>query len=103
VAGPEAWCGSRNNPAAHGRNPPADGDDGPWWTPSSGDRTITRGRPRGRQEHDKVNVIQAPPQAVRPLTDHPTVEATALRGLWFGLLIAIPFWLLMAALSVRVL
>jgi hypothetical protein len=48
-----------------------------------------------------VNVTQeAPLRGRRPLTDHPTIEATALRGVWFGLLIAIPFWLLMAALSV---
>ena len=49
-----------------------------------------------------MNVTQAPRHAVRPLTDHPTIEANALRGLWFGLLIALPFWLLMAMLSVRV-
>ncbi len=39
----------------------------------------------------------------RPLTDDPAVEATALRGALFGLLIAIPFWLLMAAITLRVL
>ncbi|HYN57280.1 MAG TPA: hypothetical protein VES03_08800 [Motilibacterales bacterium] len=50
-----------------------------------------------------MNVTQeAPPLAGRPLTDDPAIEAMALRGLWFGLLIALPFWLLMAALSVRV-
>jgi hypothetical protein len=36
----------------------------------------------------------------RPLTDHPSIEATAMRGLWFGLLIAVPIWLLMAAMAV---
>ncbi len=46
---------------------------------------------------------EAPAQVGRPLTDDPAVEATALRGAWFGLLIAIPFWLLMAALTMRVL
>ncbi len=44
-----------------------------------------------------------PRQLRRPLTDDPTVEATALRGALIGLLIAIPFWLLMAALTLRVL
>jgi hypothetical protein len=48
-----------------------------------------------------VTITQvAPPQSVRPFTDHPTIEAKALRGMWFGLLIAVPFWLLMAALAV---
>ncbi|MCU0262380.1 MAG: hypothetical protein MUF09_01735 [Candidatus Nanopelagicales bacterium] len=41
-------------------------------------------------------------QPTRPLTDDPNNEATAIRGLWFGLLISIPFWLLMAALALLV-
>jgi hypothetical protein len=62
------------------------------------DRCV-RGRPGGRQEHSHSVITTT----TRPLTDHPTVEATALRGLWFGLLIALPFWLLMAAFAVRLL
>lgn len=50
-----------------------------------------------------VKVTRLPAVVVRPLTDEPRIEASVLRGVWFGLLIAIPFWLLMAALSVRVL
>ena len=42
---------------------------------------------------------EAPALAARPLTDHPTIEATSLRGLWFGLWLVIPFWLLIAALA----
>ena len=38
-----------------------------------------------------------------PLTDDPTVEAKTLRGVWFGLLLAAPLWLLIAALVVAVL
>jgi hypothetical protein len=41
-------------------------------------------------------------QPARPLTDDPTDEATAIRGLWFGLLISIPFWLVMVALALLV-
>ena len=40
------------------------------------------------------------PLAARPLTDDPTIEGRSLRGMWFGLLIAIPFWLLIGALIV---
>jgi hypothetical protein len=51
-----------------------------------------------------VNVVTDRARLVtsRALTDDPTIEASALRGLWFGLLIAIPFWLLMAALVLMV-
>lgn len=51
-----------------------------------------------------MNVIQvAKPKVAPPLTDHPTVEARTMRGLWFGLLIAVPFWILMAALALALL
>jgi hypothetical protein len=40
-----------------------------------------------------------PPQAVRPLTDDPIIEAQPVRGLMFGLLVAALLWLLMAALA----
>ena len=40
-----------------------------------------------------------PPQAVRPLTDDPIIEAQPVRGLVFGLPIAALLWLLMAALA----
>jgi hypothetical protein len=39
----------------------------------------------------------------RPLTDEPTNEATSIRGVLFGLLLAAAFWLLMAALALLVL
>jgi hypothetical protein len=42
---------------------------------------------------------EAPPLAVSPLTDHPTIEARALRGLLFAMLVAILFWLVVAALA----
>jgi hypothetical protein len=42
---------------------------------------------------------EAPPLAVSPLTDHPTIEARALRGLVFAVLAALPFWLVIAALA----
>ena len=40
----------------------------------------------------------APPQTARAFTEDPTIEARALRGVWFGLLFSVPFWLLIAAL-----
>lgn len=43
-----------------------------------------------------------PPQASRPLTDDPTLEAQSVRGLMVALLIAVPFWLLIAALTLAV-
>ena len=45
----------------------------------------------------------APPLAVSPLTDHPTIEARAFRGLFFAVLGAIPFWLVLGALAARLL
>jgi hypothetical protein len=42
---------------------------------------------------------QAPPLVVSLLTDHPTIEARAFRGLLFAVLVAIPFWLVVAALA----
>lgn len=48
-----------------------------------------------------MNVIQSP----RPLIEDPISDATAMhmRGVWFGLLFVIPFWLLMAALALMML
>jgi hypothetical protein len=43
-----------------------------------------------------------PPQAARPLTDDPSLEAQSVRGLIVALLIAVPFWLLIAALTLAV-
>lgn len=42
---------------------------------------------------------EAPPLAASPLTDHPAIEARALRGLVFAVLVALPFWLVVAALA----
>jgi hypothetical protein len=64
---------------------------------ANGDRPMRAGPAQGAtQEHTHTMIATT----TRALTDHPSIEATALRGLWFGLLIAIPFWLLMAALAV---
>ena len=43
--------------------------------------------------------VAFPTQAARPLTDDPMIEAQPVRGLLFGLLIAVLFWLLMAGLA----
>jgi hypothetical protein len=44
---------------------------------------------------------EAPPLAARPHPDPPTVETMSLRGVWFGLLFAAPFWVLVAAMVAR--
>ena len=46
---------------------------------------------------------EAPPREVGPLTGHPTIQARALRGLLFAVLVALPFWLVVAALAARML
>ena len=88
-------------------------DGGPWSPPSgpcallptnpSGLNIEADGPPRGRQETE-VNATKTapPPQAARPLTDDPTREAQSVRGLLIALLIAVPFWLLIAALTLAV-
>lgn len=46
---------------------------------------------------------EAPPREVGPLTGHPAIQARALRGLLFAVLVALPFWLVVAALAARML
>lgn len=48
-----------------------------------------------------MNATRKAPQfpAARPLTDEPAREAASVRGVLIALLIAVPFWLLMAALT----
>lgn len=46
--------------------------------------------------------VAQPPQAARPLTDE-LAEAQTMRGLWIGLLIALPSWLILVLLVTAVL
>jgi hypothetical protein len=53
----------------------------------------------GGDRSTQVDAISVPTRKdSAPLTDHPTIEARPMRGLWVGLLIAVPFWLFMAML-----
>jgi hypothetical protein len=51
-----------------------------------------------------VNAIEsvALPQGARTLAQEPPDEVLTMRGLWFGLLIAVPCWLILALLFVAV-
>jgi hypothetical protein len=64
----------------------------------------SRGAAQGATGDQEMNATTTarPPQAARPLTDDPTLEAQSVRGLMVALLIAVPFWLLIAALTLAV-
>jgi len=47
--------------------------------------------------------VASPPAMSRPPTRTATDEGLTLRGLYFGLLLAIPFWLLIAVMTLAVL
>jgi hypothetical protein len=89
--------------------------DGRQWSPPSGPCALlpsypsgsnidVEGPPRGATGDQEVNATTTarPPQAARPLTDDPSLEAQSVRGLIVALLIAVPFWLLIAALTLAV-
>ena len=46
--------------------------------------------------------VSQPPNPARPLTEG-LAEVRVMRGLWFGLLIAVTFWLILALLVIAVL
>ena len=51
-----------------------------------------------------MNAIKsvALPQGARTLVEEPPAEVLTMRGLWFGLLIAGPCWLILALLFIAV-
>lgn len=58
-----------------------------------------RATPGGRLETNMSAAKVGPAKAVRPLTDEPIFEGRSVRGLLFGLMMAVLFWLLMAGLA----
>ena len=61
------------------------------------------GQPSGVTGHTMNTTTLTPHQSTRPLTDDLTIETMPIRGLLVGLLIAMPFWLLLAGLTAWIL